>query len=87
LKVILLTNGTKFDKAEERVREYCDIEVYEGYDDHHNEDNRITMEDIGAANELYAMINRYDPTEGSRIVGAAIWNRLCQPLRIQNWPK
>lgn len=33
-------------------------------------DNKVTTHDIDAANELYAMINRYEPTEGSRILEA-----------------
>lgn len=71
MTAILLSNGTRFENAEERIREYCEIEVYQGYDDRHSIDNRITTDDVQAANELYAMIDRYDATESSRIVGAA----------------
>lgn len=68
--VITLSNGARFENAEDRIREYCEIEVYRGYDDQHTIDNRITIEDVRAANELYAMIDRYDSSESSRIVGA-----------------
>ncbi|MGD0145829.1 MAG: DUF6308 family protein [Nitrososphaerales archaeon] len=67
---IALSNGVRFEDPEARIREYCDIEVYRGYDDRHSVDDQITMEEVRAANELYAMIDRYDPAESSRIVGA-----------------
>ncbi|MDV3243718.1 MAG: DUF6308 family protein [Nitrososphaerales archaeon] len=70
-EVVHLSNGTTFDNAEARIREYCDIEVYRGYDDRHTIDDRITMDDVESANRLFAMIDRYDSTESSRIVGAA----------------
>lgn len=33
---------------EERIREYCDLEVYHGYDDLYSIDNAITTQDIEA---------------------------------------
>jgi len=67
---IVLTNGAKFRDPEGRIREYCKVEVYRAYDGRRAIDNSITMSDVKAANELYAMIDRYDSNESSRIVGA-----------------
>ena len=64
---IRLREDVFFSDPESRVREYCEIEVYEGYDDRHAENNVITINDIESANNLYAMINKHDKTEGSRI--------------------
>lgn len=62
---IILSNGTVFPNPEERIREYCLVEVYAGYDDKHSITNQITREDIEAANRLYA---RYDRAESLRVV-------------------
>jgi uncharacterized protein DUF6308 len=67
---IVLANGTRFEDPEGRVREYCRVEVYRRYDGKLAINNSITMNDVNAANELYAMIDKYDPKESSRIVGA-----------------
>ncbi|MEW6185163.1 MAG: DUF6308 family protein [Thermodesulfobacteriota bacterium] len=61
-------NGIVLKNPEDRIREYCEIEVYRGFDDCHTIDDEITENDISAANTLYAMINRYDPTESQRIL-------------------
>jgi|GEM_PF-617575 hypothetical protein len=66
---IRLREDVFFSDPESRIREYCEIEVYEGYDDRHAENNVITSNDIEAANKLYAMINKHSKTEGSRIQG------------------
>ena len=64
--VIRLANGAVFTHPEERIREYCEIEVYRdvgyrgGYDDHHRVDNRVTHEDLEAANNLYALLTVQD---------------------------
>ena len=64
--VITLANGAVFQRPVERVREYCEIEVYRdrnyrgGYDDHHNVSNSVTAEDVDAANNLYARISSLD---------------------------
>jgi hypothetical protein len=69
---IVLSNGVEFNRAEERLREYCEIEVYSdrnyvgGYDDRHNVTDSISKEDIEAANNLYAMIHQLD---SRRILG------------------
>ncbi|MHA1169593.1 MAG: DUF6308 family protein, partial [Candidatus Hodarchaeales archaeon] len=68
---IRLRDDVYFDDPEPRIREYCDIEVYQGYDDQHTVDDLITQRDIDSANNLYAMINRYDPKEGARILDQA----------------
>ena len=64
---IRLRDDVFFSDPESRIREYCEIEVYEGYDDRHAESNVITSNDIEAANNLYAMINKHDKSEGNRI--------------------
>lgn len=57
---IRLNNGVVFYRPEERIREYCTIEVYRdigyrgGYDDHHNATDVVTEDDLEAANNLYA---------------------------------
>lgn len=66
---IRLRDDVFFEDPETRIREYCEIEVYEGYDDRHAESNVITSNDIEAANNLYAMINKHNKTEGRRIQG------------------
>ena len=55
-----------------RIREYCEIEVYEGYDDRHTENNVIMQADIDSANNLYAMIDKYDRTESRRILEQSV---------------
>jgi hypothetical protein len=55
-----------------RIREYCEIEVYEGYDDRLTENNVIMQADIDSANNLYAMIDRYDRTESRRILEQSV---------------
>lgn len=55
-----------FERAEERIREYCEIEVYRdrnysgGYDDHHSVNDTVTDEDIEAANNLHANLSSLD---------------------------
>ncbi|HYC11221.1 MAG TPA: DUF6308 family protein [Nitrososphaerales archaeon] len=59
-------DGTRFERAAERIREYCEVEVYKdrnytgGYDDRHNITDSITAEDLESANNLYAEIRRAD---------------------------
>jgi hypothetical protein len=65
---IRLRDDVFFSDPGSRIREYCEIEVYSGYDDKHSVDNLITQSDIDAANELYAMIDRYDKGESRRIL-------------------
>ena len=65
---IRLRDDVFFENPELRIREYCEIEIYEGYDDKHTIDSDITMEDIESANKLFAMINHYDKSEGRRLI-------------------
>jgi hypothetical protein len=57
---IRLSNGVVFHRQEERIREYCAIEVYRdigyrgGYDDHHNITDIVTEDDLEAADNLHA---------------------------------
>jgi len=61
-----LANDIEFHRTEERIREYCDVEVYRdrnykgGYDDRHNPTDLITKEDLEAANNLYARMSVLD---------------------------
>lgn len=63
---IRLSNGVVFSHPLERIREYCDIEVYRdigyrgGYDDHHNVTDIVTAEDLEAADNLYANLSSMD---------------------------
>ena len=63
---IRLNNGVVFYRPEERIREYCAIEVYRdigyrgGYDDHHDTTNVVTKDDLEAADNLYANMSSGD---------------------------
>jgi len=71
---IVLGNGAEFNHPEERIREYCEIEVYRdinyrgGYDDHNAVTDSVTGDDLEAANNLYANL---DSRERMRIVGSS----------------
>ena len=81
---ISLANGVEFHRAEERIREYCDVEVYRdknyrgGYDDRHNVTDSITKEDLEAANNLHAGL---DPRESRMIAGNPEIPRLLATIR------
>lgn len=64
---IRLRENVFFEDPESRIREYCEIEVYEWFDDQHAENNVLTKNDIDSANQVYALNKRYDKNEGSRI--------------------
>jgi len=49
-------NGLTIRNAEAKIRGYCRVEVYWGYDDRCRVDDRIALEDIEAANNLFAGI-------------------------------
>jgi hypothetical protein len=66
-----LRQNIVFNDPESRIREYCEIEVYFGYDDQHNVNNTITRSDVDAANQRYAMIDRYDKNESKRLLAQA----------------
>ena len=65
--LIQLRDDIVFQHPEDRIREYCEIEIYQGYDDQHTINNTITHDDVIAANRLFAMIDRYDNTESDRL--------------------
>jgi hypothetical protein len=54
--MIQLSNGTVISNAEERIREYCRVEIYSGYDDCHDVNNVITRENVKVANRLFARV-------------------------------
>lgn len=68
MSMIRLRDDVVFDDPESRIREYCEIEVYWGYDDRHSINDVISKDDVDAANELYAMIDRYDQNESNRLL-------------------
>lgn len=59
----VVLGGVLIERSEERIREYCRIEVYRdrnyrgGYDDHLNITDSLTKEDAEAANNLHAQLN------------------------------
>ena len=74
---IRLRDDVFFSNPESRIREYCEIEVYQGYDDKHSVNNTISKFDVESANKLYALIDRYDQTESRRILDQ---NNTLSPL-------
>jgi len=66
--MIKLRDDVVFEDPQSRIQEYCEIEIYEGYDDKHSINDSITEGDIDAARKLYAMINRYDKGESRRLL-------------------
>jgi len=60
-----------FPNPEARICEYCDLEVYYGYDDLHSIDNTITRQDIEATKRLQSMIDRYGQQESSSILSSS----------------
>lgn len=66
MPALSLSNGAVFERAEERIREYCEIEVYRdrdyrgGYDDHSSVTDTVTAEDVEAANNLHARLSALD---------------------------
>ena len=66
--MIRIRNDVVFQDPQKRIREYCSIEIYHGYDDRHVVNNILSKEDINAANNLYAMIDRYDNNESKRLL-------------------
>jgi hypothetical protein len=65
---ISLSNGVVIHNVEHRIRDYCRVEIYRGYDDQHTIDDIITKKDIESANKLYAMIDRYNKNESKNIL-------------------
>lgn len=65
--MIRLRGDIIFENPESRIREYCAVEIYQGYDDKHDISDFISQRDIDAANRLYSMIDRYDKTESRRL--------------------
>jgi hypothetical protein len=76
--MIRLRDDIVFEDPESRIREYCAIEVYRGYDDRHSVDDIVSSRDIESANNLYAMIDCYDNTESRRLLSQS--NRIRETL-------
>lgn len=66
--MIVLRDDVVFDNPQSRIREYCEIEIYRGYDNKHSIDNSISQEDVNAANVLNAMIDKIDKHESKRLL-------------------
>ena len=66
--MIVLRDDVVFDNPQSRIREYCEIEIYRGYDNKHSIDNSISQEDVNAANGLSAMIDKIDKHESKRLL-------------------
>jgi hypothetical protein len=81
---IVLGNGAEFGRPEERIREYCEIEVYRdvnyrgGYDDHLNLTDSLTNDDLEAANNLYANL---DSLDRRRLLGSPEIPKRLAPLK------
>jgi len=69
--MIKLRDDVIFKDPQSRIREYCEIEVCQGYDDRHSINHKLTQQDINAANELNAMIDRYDNSESKRLLSVS----------------
>ena len=54
---IKLPNGSIISNPEERIRDYCKVEIYSGYDDCHDVNKSITKLNIRSANRLFARIS------------------------------
>lgn len=77
-------NGRSIDNSEERIREYCSVEIYGGYDNRHNINNEITLEDIKAADKIYAFIMRYDKSLPEKIINSSEIPSALREVKNQN---
>lgn len=57
---LILLNGEKLHNIEERIRDYCRVEIYDGYDNYHSVDNYITQNDVNVANSIFAWISKVE---------------------------
>lgn len=60
---LTLINGKILSSLEERVREYCNVEIYDGYDNCHSVNNKISPKDIKAANFIGGRISKIEAEE------------------------
>lgn len=77
MESIKFSNGEIITNLEERIREYCRVEIYFGYDDQHDVNNIITLQNIKAANRLFARIGQ---EVKDRIIGSQIIEDLLVPI-------
>lgn len=67
--MITLADGKLlFPFPEKRIREYCKLEVYQGYDDFHSIDNTITKQDIEATKRIFSMIDQHGHSESNALL-------------------
>lgn len=87
---IKLSNRLPIIKPEDRVREYCRVEIPSGYDNCHEVNNTITSKNISAANRLSARISkvvaeRIIQSENVRNALAVIDNRDIGEINKEEW--
>lgn len=87
---IKLSNEIVICNPENRIREYCRVEIYYGYDDCHEVNDAITLENIEAANRLFARISkvvagRIVRSENIRNALAVIDNRELGKISEEEW--
>jgi len=69
--MIYLSNGRLlFPCPEDRIREYCRLEVYHGYDDFHSVSNVISRKDIEATKRIFSMIDQHGHSESTSILSS-----------------
>lgn len=78
---ITLRDGRVIDDLEKRIREYISIEIYKGYDDCHSIDDQISMDDIDAANRLFARISNQ---AAENLINASDIPTLLRKIENQN---
>ncbi len=84
---ITFGNGRSIGNPEGRIREYCSIEIYQGYDDCHSINNKITQEDIEAADKIYALIRLYGRGLPEKIVNSSEISSALHNVKNQNLGK
>lgn len=59
-----------FPYPDKRIREYCELEVYRGYDDFHSIDDTVTRKDIEATKRIFSMIDQHGHSESISILNS-----------------
>jgi hypothetical protein len=60
-----------FPLPEDRIREYCRLEVYHGYDDFHSVDSVVSRKDIEATKRIFSMIDQHEHSESISILNSS----------------
>ncbi|MFH1311982.1 MAG: DUF6308 family protein [Candidatus Eisenbacteria bacterium] len=85
-----LSNDHVITNPEQRIREYCRVEVYSGYDDCHEVNNVVSAQSITAANRIIARIGgdvgrRIQLSESIKTCLAGIDNRELGEMGDDEW--